>query len=302
MARDVARAELYRASINLWVEDTVSREYLTVLWNSPQDIFFLIGGGNEGVRGAVKDAESAAFSNVFGLIDRDFRQSNRSDWNTPGKTFHTFILPVHEIENYLLDPHALAASRLNTLACTAAQIEDHLNQAAERLTWWSACRDVVAELKRRFRDDFVTDPPCGTISDKEAAAHHICNSPWFRKLSLESSRTGESDVRQLLSAAHAKAQSNLADGSWRGEFAGKEIYRDIGSRICDRSALPGYQAKRVEFDTDLAKDVAAWQSAYNRVPHDLAELLAALRRRIVSTTSSLRNVPVVTPLELGSES
>ena len=61
MPRDVARAALYRGTINLWVEDELSREYLSALWKSPPDIFFLIAGGNEGVGAVVKDAETAAF-------------------------------------------------------------------------------------------------------------------------------------------------------------------------------------------------------------------------------------------------
>ena len=60
MPRDVARAGLYRGSINLWVEDGLSREYLSTLWNDPGVAFF-VGGGNEGVRAIVKDAEDAKF-------------------------------------------------------------------------------------------------------------------------------------------------------------------------------------------------------------------------------------------------
>jgi hypothetical protein len=86
MPRDVARASLYRGTINLWVEDELSREYRLALWNRPPDIFFLIAGGNEGVGAVVKDAEMAGFSNVFGLIDPDFRPTNRSQSISPGRT------------------------------------------------------------------------------------------------------------------------------------------------------------------------------------------------------------------------
>ena len=36
MARDVARAALYRGTINLWVEDELTREYLSAFWKSPR--------------------------------------------------------------------------------------------------------------------------------------------------------------------------------------------------------------------------------------------------------------------------
>jgi hypothetical protein len=288
MARDVARAALYRGIINLWVEDELTREYLSAVWNFPTDVFFLIGGGNEGVGAVVKDAASAGFANVFGLVDRDFRPTNRSNWNAAGKTFRTFVLPVHEIENYLLDPEALAASRLNTLKRTAAQIEGYLVAASGRLTWWAACRHVVAELKGRFREPFVADPPCGTIADEASAVDHICTSPWFVKLAPEAARTRQEDVRRLLADAHREAESQLSDGTWRTEFAGKEIYHDVGSRICDRRALgrPGYQPTQVEFDIDLAKNIAEGQVANNRIHDDLLALLEALRLRISATTRS----------------
>jgi hypothetical protein len=288
MAREVARAALYRGVINLWVEDELTREYLSEVWSNPPDVFFLIGGGNEGVSAVLKDAESAGYSNVFGMIDRDFRPTNRADWKAPGKTFRRFVLPVHEIENYLLDPEALAASRLNTLGKTEDEIEDDLIRAASRLTWWAACRRVVAKLKARFREQFIPDPPCGTIADESAAFNHICHSGWFRKLSHEAGRSTESDVKKLLSAANRLARFQLNRGSWRTEYAGKEIYRDIGSRICDRTspALRGYQPTQVEFDVDLAKDIAVGQLANNRVPHDLVALLEALRLRIGTAAPS----------------
>lgn len=78
MARDVARETLYRGSINLWVEDRLTREYLSRLWRDP-GIAFFVGGGNDGVRAFTKDAENDEFPNVFGVTDRDFRPSNKND-------------------------------------------------------------------------------------------------------------------------------------------------------------------------------------------------------------------------------
>jgi hypothetical protein len=94
MSREVARPALYRGTINLGVEDALSRGYLSALWESPPDLFFLITGGNEGVNAVVKDAEAAGFPNVFGLIGRDFRPTNRSHGNSPGSTATSEVGPV----------------------------------------------------------------------------------------------------------------------------------------------------------------------------------------------------------------
>jgi hypothetical protein len=168
--RDVSRASLYRGSINLWVEDELTRAYLPTVWDSPDAAFF-IGGGNEGVRAIVKDAEVAGFPNVFGLIDRDFRQTNQSEWSNPGKMFRTFVLRVHEIENHLLDAAALASIRLNNSGKTPAEIETMMSTAASRLCWWAACRDVVAELRKRFRDGFLRDPSCDVDTEVQLRVH-----------------------------------------------------------------------------------------------------------------------------------
>ena len=229
MPRDVARDTLYHGIINLWVEDELTQEYLSAIWNDPKVAFF-IGGGNEGVVAIVNDAEKNGFRNVFGLIDRDFRPTNRTDWHAPGKTFLRFILPVHEIENYLLDSPALAASDYNTRKQSIDQIEEHLTKAARRLTWWAACRDVVAELKRRFRDPFVPDPP-RTIADETAANDHICASEWFSRLPQVFDQSTKTDIFRLLATAHAKALSHLSSGQWRVEFAGKEIYNLLSAHL-----------------------------------------------------------------------
>src|SRR4051812_26101719 len=126
MPRDVPRAALYRGVINLWVENALSREYLAAVWRNDPDVAFFVGGGNDGVRAVVKDAEEAGYTNVFGVTDRDFRPSNRSDWLDPRKMFRTFVLPVHEIENDLLEAEALRSSRLHNRDLAAADIERHM--------------------------------------------------------------------------------------------------------------------------------------------------------------------------------
>lgn len=274
MPHDVARAAFYRGRINLWVEDALSLEYLSALWNDP-DVAFFIGGGNEGVRAVVEDAKAAKYANVFGVIDRDFRESNQANWRDETRDFRVFILPVHEIENYLLDAQALHQSRFNNRRLPADKLEKLIKQAADRLVYWALCRDVLAELKRRFREPFVPDPP-RNLDSFESAKIHICNHPWFKKLAHEVERISETDIVGLLNDGFQDCQARLDDGRWRSDFAGKEIFRDIGSRIFDRrkSRFP------VEFDNDLAKDIAAAQVAANSVPPDLTELLAALKRRI----------------------
>lgn len=284
MPRDVARDALYNGQINLWVEDDLTRAYLGALWNDSA-VKFLIGGGRDGVGAILRDAEDAGYTNVFGLTDRDVRPANVSGWTNQAKTFRTFVLPVHEVENYLLDSWALQASRYQNRGLEATAIEARMVSKSNQLCWWAACRDVIAELKRRFRESFVPDPKQSVIDEATARAH-ICGSPWFRKLASEAGRSSEADVHALLAVSYAAASGRIADGSWRQDFAGKEILRDVAGWMCDRTKIPRFPSSDPEFYADLAKAIAVWQVANNAVPADLSNLLAALKARIAPSLSA----------------
>ena len=256
----------------------VTRTYLAEVW-ADLSVAFLIGGGNEGVSAVLIDVQEAGFPNVFGVIDRDFRQSNRPDWFTAGKSFRRFILPAHEIENYLLDASALSISRLNNLKSTPQEIDEMMRTAAGRLCWWTACREVVAELSNAVSRNRQTQSFRRSIP-REAAQHHICDSEWFRKLGQEIVRSTIEDIHRELANAHGAAVQSLADGRWRIEFAGKEIFRDVGSRICDRTQLANRNPSSADFDQDLAQEIASWQKRNGAVPADVADLLRALKLRM----------------------
>jgi hypothetical protein len=267
------------ATMILWVEDPVTRDYLRAVWKNSTSIAFRLGGGNDGVRAIVKAFEEEGHRNVFGLIDRDFQPSNQDGWSDPAKTFRTFVLPVHEIENYLLDATALQASRYQNRSLDINAIENRMLTKANNLCWWASCRDVIAELKRRFREPFVPDPRQSVI-DEATAQTHIFQSPWFLKLASEAGKSAEADIRILLTESHAIANVHLADGTWRREYAGKEILKDVAGWMCDRTKIPRFPLRDQDFYSDLAKGVGAYQADNRAIPLALTELRAALEARI----------------------
>jgi hypothetical protein len=280
MPRDVARDALYNGRINLWVEDDLTRVYLGALWNDPA-VKFLIGGGYNGVLAILKDAEHAGYTNVFGVVDGDHGRSNHADWFVPGRSFRRFVLPRHEIENYLLDTVALEGCRFNTHRRTASEIDMFLDNEAERRCWCVACRDAVALIRERIFDGFLEQPKSPPVDTEDAAKNHIIQSFWFRTLPRKSSRINETLVHRLLKWEYARALKRLGDDTWRIDFPGKQLLHLIGGRICNKSIAPqSYQPSSAEFDSDLAKSIAAWQVASGLVPNDLSDLLAALKARI----------------------
>lgn len=266
------------ATMALVVEDPLTRGYLKALWRDPIDVAFVLGGGNEGVEAIVRSFREEGFPNVFGVTDRDFGSSNHADWTASTKTFRTFILPVHEIENYLLDAEALEAGVYHNRNLSVDRIEEQMVEKARSLCWWSACRETIAELKRRFRRDFIADPK-QTIVDEAGAWNHICGSRWFKKLPDEAARSTGPAVRRILADERQKAERRLESGDWRRDFSGKEIFKDVAGWICDETKLPS-RKPRMEFFNDVAEEIADWQVANGKTPQDLADLLRALRNRL----------------------
>jgi len=278
--RDIELSSLYTGPINLWVEDTFVRDYLDALWNSPA-IKYLIAGGKDGVRSVVKDAERLGYTHVFGLVDGDDRPGDVSHWSNPNKTFRTFVLPVHEIENYLLDAEALTGCQLNTIGKRAEELSRVMSAHAGQLCWWVACRAVLAELRHTFQDNFIPDPPASPGVDATAALAHIRASDWFQQLPGQVARWSEAEVERLLNHEHSQSQNAISDGSWVRSFPGKELFRHFRSQVFDSRKIPSPQSPtKRDLDIALARSVAEWQMLHRRIPDDLIRLHEALQRRI----------------------
>lgn len=279
MPRDVASNALYSGQINLWVEDDLTRSYLSALWSDPA-VKFLIGGSRNGVIAILQDSEDSGYTNVFGLIDRDHGKTNYADWFVPTRTFRRFILPRHEIENYLLDSPALQGCKFNKHNRSVEDIDQFLNKTAQGRCWWMACCDVVSQIRELFFDKFIKHPKTHPDDTEAAARESITQTEWFKALQDKTSKMSEANVHELLSKAHKQAITALETDDWRSMFAGKEIVRAVGGFIFNHSKNPTYKRSPAVFESDLAKGVAAWQVKHEAIPQELVELLGTLKARI----------------------
>src|SRR5258708_2603695 len=114
------------ASLVIWVEDEVTRSYLYAVWEDDASIAIRIAGSKNAVLGIVRDARTQEHRHVFGLVDRDFQRSNKADWFDLAKDISVFVPAATEIENYLIDPEALAGCNLNTHQRGTAEIKVRL--------------------------------------------------------------------------------------------------------------------------------------------------------------------------------
>jgi len=263
---------LYSAPVVLWVEDELSRDYLSQLWQDDPLVKFCISGGAENIRGVVHDARLNNYRHVFGMIDRDFGKSNRSRWFDEG--IEVFILDVHEIENYLLVPEALAGCSLNTGKRSSAEIQGRLYERSNKLCAWMACRKTISEIRGRLFGDFITHPPCEAVSCLKDAEQYIRESDWFSSIGV---RTGDlqksGNIYASLNQADEEYKRHLHGDTWAGEFSGKELFRHVRDWVYTTSNRMGPQR-----DSDLAKSVAGWQVENESIPSAMGDLLKAIKR------------------------
>ena len=263
----------YKAGrIVLWVEDSLTRDYLRAAWRSPVDIAFFVANGGTSIPSLVTAARenSPAIQHVFGIVDCDFGKTNREKWGETGTI--TFRLPKHEIENYLLDPKAFTESDLNTRKRILTDVTTEMQRLANLQPAWLACRKILNTLSREAKDGFIKSPKVIAITNLLDARDYIVKSDWFLQVAsrLTSSLTVVETSRRI-DEAIIKYRDDLSTNEWHTSFSGKEVFRQLRAYTYQPPRKPGNP------DNDFAKSVGSWQAANDCVPPDIGQLLTKLR-------------------------
>jgi hypothetical protein len=265
---------LYRGKINLWVEDAITRAYLYECWNDDPDIVILIAGSHSNITAVLRHAHADGLTNVFGFADRDFRASNRPNWEA--QSCNLFIPSVYEVENYLLDAQALADSSTTKPPRTVQEIEKRLKDRAAELLWWMACRTVIARIREVFFGDFIQHPPCAVVTTRSQAEGYISMQPWFSNLKIRTAAFSHDWLTNQVRGAADEADSQIASGTWRENFSGKELFHHVRDWVIPVS----HRTPTPDRDSDLAKKVAYWQVESSRVPGEITALREIMRQRV----------------------
>ena len=270
---------LTAGKINLWVEDSLTKEYLSRCWQ-PEDVFFRfsVGGSSTTVQGAVHDLRENGVKTAFGFIDRDLGKTNREQWLNPECDPCVLRTDRLEIENYLLDWEAMAGCQANQSFYnrTKEQIEDQAKNWAAEMVWWMACRRVLHDGAREMNRDYPDDPPIAKAFDLQTALDFITNLPWCGEIVARAQSLAASDnIRGRLEAAYADYDAALRDGSWTSAFSGKEVFQRLSGWICHYSS-----GTKTEKHENFAKSIADWQRENQRVPDAINAARMAFKSRV----------------------
>jgi len=270
-------SDLYRAKVNIWVEDPVTRSVLTDLWRDTE-INVIITHGKPGVLHMVRSAEKAGRSNIFGIVDRDFDEDNESEWERP--ECDVLRLPVHEMENLLLDFEVLAA--LSGRA-TAAEIRADAHANATTLLFWMVCKRALREMQSDLGSGFPTDPPAsGALRSLNEVEQYIGRTGYIASRDSAVKRWSPgAGLTGLLQRWHGKFSGHLLQDAWARSFSGKEILRHLRGHIAGLDDTPARppQPSSADRDHNLAKRIARKMREISRVPPAVLKLRQVLRAR-----------------------
>ena len=267
---------MYRFKAVLWVEDPETRTWLDAVWiGLAPTIKAWVAGGRSNVEAVCKQALDAGHKHVFGLVDQDFGTSNRGSWATLQPVERVYRLDVHETENLLIDPAALAGCSLNTSKRKLRDIDARLTAEASRRVWWVACMQFLRLTKEAIDSGYPKNRnDAGSLSSLAEAEAYVLGSPWFTTTASTCPYLADAaNVGAGLQAAHGIVSTELADGSWRRSFPGKELFRHASSYVQRGNLGPTGHL-------DLVKSVSEWQRANGLVPDQATELRQELLRRV----------------------
>lgn len=273
MPVDADLMKLHRRPMNVWVEDALTSEYLNEAWGDPR-ILLLIAGSSQSVRPVVLDACRNGAKNVFGIIDRDFESTNESRWSTV--ELRHFILPVHEMENYLLDAKSLAGCGVNNRNRSEREIENQLLIFAQSMRYWMAANSVIKKMRQLCLDDFMLRPSPVELRNAKEIWTYIQQTSWFQQFPTRSSQiTSASEIQCWIRDAVQQFEDDLSNGNWKQTYSGKEIARQIRGFIYEPPRKPVVSS--ATHDIDLAQSIGRWQIENDCVPEDLQKLLSLIR-------------------------
>lgn len=259
--------------VYLWVEDEETRTYLETVWQDPQ-IGFFVAGGSENIAAIVHAAHKDNLPHVFGFKDRDFGTSNRAKWGSPSVT--VFTSEAFEVENLLLDASAMADCELNTTTKKAIDLDHEMQGLASKLDWWMACRQAIVGLRDAVAAQFIEHPSLASVRSRGDALSAITTSPWWTQvLPSIPTATALTQLQTSLTQNHAAYVAMIANGEWRTHFSGKEIFREMRSRVWTKKSRPNPEGL-----LDFVKAVAHKQRDYQSVPEEITQLRRELRARV----------------------
>lgn len=246
------------SKITVFVEDELTREYLSTIWAFSLSKLSIICAGNiNTVRNLV--AYHRANNDIcFGIVDRDYR------WADSDNNGHIFTLKRHEIENYCLDVKAMHKSSFNAKQnLSESRIGDIIGLFVNERKFWFACCYLLHKLDLLVKEGFPPHPPQTNIIDSQSIIAYINNCGYHADVTNRLNNINSTGIEAYVSGILADIEKHYTQNQQMVFFPGKEVFRHI------RGYLGSNYADGRTMDIDMAKEIGDYQVKTRSIPREL---------------------------------
>ena len=278
----------FGSKVLVYVEDEITRRYLNaVIGHRGKLVRFTVVGGVKTVLGMLEDAARCNRKNVtFGIIDRDYACGDKQGWFQQSGAYY-YKLPMHEIENYMLDFDAIAeftprgkptgksASHWRTIAHTVAK--EYLYSIVYNQLIFDVRRKIVRDFPKQIvlssspNRDYTIIANGETLRSTDDVVRRFESEHWLSEIGNRIAEFQHHDF--LVKTANeyvAKYTTilNSPDDDWKREFPGKEMFAGIANAMSMTS----------DDRYELARWIGESQNRHNTVPGDIQEVIERLTK------------------------
>ena len=276
----------FGSKISVYVEDEITRRYLNaIIGDKGKLVSFIVVGGAKTVLGMLEDAVRCNRKDVtFGIVDRDYACSDSYGWSEKSGASY-YKLPMHEIENYLLDFDAIAefTPKGKPTGKSAEHWRIIAHTVAKEYLYSIVYNQLISDVRRKIgckfpkqivlssspKRDYAIITNGETLHSTDDVVRRFEAEPWFGEI-----ETGIAEFKQhdsLLSiinshVANYTAILNSTDDAWKRDFPGKEMFEGITNAM---SMTPDERC-------ELARWIGERQKMRDAIPDDIQKILAKI--------------------------
>ena len=277
-------------SVLVYVEDVTTKVYLDeLLGNNGKFVEVIVVGGRQSVLGVIEDDVRNKVTRTLGIVDRDFNSNVQGGWTL--KYNRVFLLPNHEIENYLLDFDAIASYTPGGKSAPkdASHWQELAHSIAERYVYSATYNRLIAEIQSKLCQNYPeaihlstnpakncgSDPSGVVLKNLNEVVSHLKAQPWMAANPPNILAGALKNSELVKSATDIFTAFDVAlhdpQDSWVRCFPGKEMFRAITTTLL----------KGNEDDANLVMWIARKQLESKTVPIAMRDCIS----KIVQTAS-----------------
>lgn len=260
----------------IFVEDEEAKIYLGTLLSNSVQYTFEIASGVCGVMSRIQDfMRRHPKTMAFGIRDRDYDEDDSGNWQKTNR--RCFALQRHEVENYCIDPQAIAGylKEFKGISVDVDDISRFAYEYSKGIVFAVAYNSYMSELERDIcrsclKHVRIYSKSYDQLTENEKSHTIVTEQDALLSLSKFAAKDyHDIDVKFSQKLEMTKDCLSSVDGDWIKLFPGKEIVMAVWLKFVGNK----------DFDIGLVKYIAETQLKKDAMPTDIKALFDIIKQK-----------------------